>query len=239
VWFRDADENGVNDLRFSLGGRAGDISDGGRIVGASGWGNKDYLTQWQVLPPDQVNVVVQEWARKGGGFSAINENLQVVGRLNDKHSIPRGILWEDGRVLDLVELLDNPESADILLPVSISDSGTIVGNSYSRDSSLNGLHWDAGFIAVPIAPSPPPACGDGACDPGEDPCSCPEDCGTPPTSETDCGDGVDNDCDGLVDCDDTGDCAGDPSCACAAKGNPCASDGECCSNDCRPNGTCR
>lgn len=59
-------------------------------------------------------------------------------------------------------------------------------------------------------------CGDGICDSGEDACECPEDCGTPPVSETPldtCADAVDNDCDGLADCDDI-DCAGDPICAC-------------------------
>lgn len=37
-------------------------------------------------------------------------------------------------------------------------------------------------------------------------CGCPE---NPQGSETDCGDGFDNDCDGLVDCDDVSDCGGD------------------------------
>ena len=57
----------------------------------------------------------------------------------------------------------------------------------------------------------PPVCGDGNCDPGEDECSCPSDCGSPPATETNCNDGIDNDCDGDVDCAD-GDCAGDPAC---------------------------
>ncbi len=55
-------------------------------------------------------------------------------------------------------------------------------------------------------------CGDGACDPNEDTCNCPDDCGTPPPSETPgltCLDGLDNDCDGLIDLDDP-DCADEP-----------------------------
>ena len=55
-----------------------------------------------------------------------------------------------------------------------------------------------------------PFCGDGACDPGEDSCNCPDDCGTPPLSEVlgaTCADGTDNDCDGLTDSADL-DCAG-------------------------------
>ncbi len=57
-------------------------------------------------------------------------------------------------------------------------------------------------------------CPDGVCDPtlGENPCTCPADCGGPLASETGfCTDGQDNDCDGAIDCADT-DCAGDPAC---------------------------
>jgi hypothetical protein len=79
-------------------------------------------------------------------------------------------------------------------------------------------------------------CGDATCDPGEDTCSCPADCGAPPASELECTDAVDNDCDGDVDCDDA-DCSEDPSCA---TGGGCDNDGVCepgedcdnCGNDC-------
>ncbi len=79
-------------------------------------------------------------------------------------------------------------------------------------------------------------CGDGTCDPGEDVCSCSDDCGLPPSSEvpnSTCGDGLDNDCDGVADCND-GDCATDPACdvTCAAVGDSCVSDSDCCSNNC-------
>ena len=56
-----------------------------------------------------------------------------------------------------------------------------------------------------------PSCGDGTCDAGEDSCNCAADCGDPSASETNCTDGVDNDCDGLADCADA-DCSGDPAC---------------------------
>ena len=56
-----------------------------------------------------------------------------------------------------------------------------------------------------------PSCGDGTCDPGENQCNCPQDCGAPPATETSCNDGMDNDCDGLTDCADV-DCAGAPNC---------------------------
>jgi beta-glucanase (GH16 family) len=54
-------------------------------------------------------------------------------------------------------------------------------------------------------------CGDATCDPGEDQCNCPEDCGIPPSTETNCTDGDDNDCDTYTDCDDS-DCDTDPAC---------------------------
>ncbi len=55
-------------------------------------------------------------------------------------------------------------------------------------------------------------CGDGVCDSGEDACFCSADCGLPPSSElpgSTCSDGLDNDCDGVIDSDDP-DCAVPP-----------------------------
>ena len=86
----------------------------------------------------------------------------------------------------------------------------------------------------------PPPCGDGFCDPGtEDQCSCSADCGLPPGSEAGfCTDGVDNDCDIDFDCNDA-DCAGDPACVCGGPGASCSVNGDCCSNKCKGNGTCK
>lgn len=57
-------------------------------------------------------------------------------------------------------------------------------------------------------------CGDGTCSDLEDSCNCSNDCGPPPTSETVCYDGIDDDCDGLTDSDDP-DCFDD----CGAPGD--------------------
>ncbi len=78
-------------------------------------------------------------------------------------------------------------------------------------------------------------CGDGACNGLEDSCSCQLDCGTPLTAEAACSDGVDDDCDGLIDCDDP-DCEPDAACAPPACDNDgvCDSGEDCrtCPNDC-------
>ncbi|RJP36644.1 MAG: hypothetical protein C4547_07045 [Phycisphaerales bacterium] len=92
-------------------------------------------------------------------------------------------------------------------------------------------------FACSDAPPDPYCCGDDVCEGAEDACNCAIDCDSPPNSETNCTDGLDNDCDGSVDCDD-GDCAGDPACACGAKNDPCSVNGDCCSNRCKQ-GRCR
>ncbi len=56
-----------------------------------------------------------------------------------------------------------------------------------------------------------PCCGDTFCDPGEDACNCALDCGAPPATETNCTDGIDEDCDSATDCSDA-DCSSDPAC---------------------------
>jgi subtilisin family serine protease len=86
----------------------------------------------------------------------------------------------------------------------------------------------------------PSYCGDGTCDPGEDQCNCAADCGAPPSSEFGlCTDGIDNDCGGGTDCADA-DCAGDSACVCGDPGDPCTTNGDCCSGKCFVNrGVCR
>ncbi len=80
-----------------------------------------------------------------------------------------------------------------------------------------------------------PCCGDGDCDAqAEDVCSCPDDCGSPASNETNmtCNDGQDNDCDGDIDGADSDcivvDCTDDDECD---DGNSCTmddcEDGEC------------
>jgi sialate O-acetylesterase len=115
--------------------------------------------------------------------------------------------------------------------------------AFSPNPAANNLVNSAGLPASPIREVAPgavgPECGDLSCDPGEDKCSCPVDCGSPPRIETVCNDDVDEDCDGGADCDDpTGDCDSDPACICLDKHDSCSADSECCSSKCR-GGKCR
>jgi hypothetical protein len=77
-----------------------------------------------------------------------------------------------------------------------------------------------------------PYCGDVTCDSDENQCNCAADCGTPPSTEINCIDGNDNDCDNVIDCDDL-DCENNSACNCKTKGEWCSDNEECCSNDCR------
>jgi hypothetical protein len=99
------------------------------------------------------------------------------------------------------------------------------GSTDCRDPRCTENEWDC-------SSSDPGqyCCGDGACEPGEDACSCSIDCGSPPPSETICDDGIDNDCDGLVDGDDSADCV-----TCRERRAFCNYDFQCCSNDCHNN----
>ncbi len=109
----------------------------------------------------------------------------------------------------------------------------VTAPALSADPDYSGL--DAADVAVTnLDDAEPEVCGNGSCANGEDQCNCPEDCGSPPISETNCTDGEDEDCDGNADCDDA-DCAADPACQ-----TGCDNDGTCepgedclnCPNDC-------
>lgn len=55
-------------------------------------------------------------------------------------------------------------------------------------------------------------CPDAVCDLSETSCTCPADCGAPPSIEGSCTDMIDDDCDGPIDCSDS-DCVADAACA--------------------------
>jgi hypothetical protein len=78
-------------------------------------------------------------------------------------------------------------------------------------------------------------CGDSVCSDGETCANCALDCAL---GFEICDNGIDDDCNGLVDCAD-GACSGDPVCSvsCKASGESCLLSSECCSNNCRTRGS--
>jgi len=93
------------------------------------------------------------------------------------------------------------------------------------DLTIDAQNWTTTGLplcAYETCPPPPGTCGDGSCDPNEESCTCTDDCGLPPLTETNCANGFDDDCDGSIDCDDT-DCTGALACPLAC-GDPAAGD---------------
>jgi hypothetical protein len=108
--------------------------------------------------------------------------------------------------------------------------------AYRPDCVDNNLINSVGLGASPIREVTPgsggPICGDTNCDPGEDPCNCESDCGAPTTTETNCSDGIDEDCDTEIDCDDA-DCLGDFACSYCGDGTCDPDEDQCnCPEDC-------
>lgn len=87
-------------------------------------------------------------------------------------------------------------------------TATSVTGSFSSVVAPPGWHFQASTNSTNVTLQVIAVCGDSTCGPGETPCNCPTDCGAPPSTETDCGNALDEDCDGLIDCVDA-DCAGD------------------------------
>ncbi|MFN2425147.1 MAG: M12 family metallo-peptidase [Candidatus Binatia bacterium] len=84
---------------------------------------------------------------------------------------------------------------------------------------------------VPSEPSSY-CCGNDTCQASENCSNCATDCGAP--SET-CGNGIDDNCNALVDCADSA-CSSLPACQCGASGTSCSANSECCSGSCTRKG---
>jgi len=94
-------------------------------------------------------------------------------------------------------------SGNCVTPTCTSDAGCNDNNACTTDACNNAGTCTASCSNSPIAN----CCGNGNCEAGETQCNCATDCGNPPSTETNCTDGIDNDCDGFTDGDDS-DCQG-------------------------------
>ncbi len=230
----------LRDLRGETGINRETVRMGARTINGAKF---DMGTPTLTLPADSV----QEWDIRGATqhpFHLHVYHFQATSCGGD---------YEDGEYYDTMA-----SSCAVRFDLNEATSSPYAGRTimhchileHEDQGAMGWLNVEGGLAApsFPADPdaSPPyadtyslgatgPACEDGTCDPGEDSCSCPADCGPAPTVETSCADGVDEDCDGDVDCSDA-DCSGDPACPPPA----CDNDGTCeagedcnsCSADC-------
>ncbi len=159
LWFEDLDGDGWNDLETDLGPDINVValSDSGAVVGTEiVSGKDDHFLRWQIDEAGSVELVAKE---RGAVFMhGVNNLGQAVGA--SRRYLPRDriksttILWEpDLTIIDLLDLLDNPSrTTQSLRSSDISNTSYIVGTVLD-----NYPQATVGFIAVPIAPSPPGA----------------------------------------------------------------------------------
>lgn len=105
--------------------------------------------------------------------------------------------------------------ADCGAPPDAEVPGSTCNDGLDNDCEGGTDCDDADCDADPLCA---PSCGDGNCDPG-DLCNCPQDCSNEVPDPVElpgstCGNGADDDCDGVADCDD-GDCFDAPNCIAA------------------------
>ena len=172
-------------------------------------------TTGQVVETDvTVNIAYPKKCGAGGGQGAI---------MTDQFRIAPGSFSTGGDSGSMIfESGNNPRAVGLLF------AGSSTSTIANRIQNVLNASWSVGPLA--LAGGTPAVCGDGNCDPGEDPCNCPADCGPPPAEI--CDNGVDDDCDGLIDCED-GDCAGDSACPTCGDGNCDPGEDPCnCPSDC-------
>lgn len=154
------------------------------------------------------------------------------------------------------------DQGDVWTPVEVALPST--ANVRVRVRTLNGTDFTGDVAIDDLYVGEAGSCGDGFCIAPEDQCNCAADCGAPPLAETDCFDGIDNDCDTFIDCADTdcqggmevdcfdgvdNDCDGNADCADAdclggvevcTGGNDedCDGDVDCCDSDCAADAAC-
>lgn len=189
------------------------------------------FTDSQAYAPDIVTIMLgtndahdNNWPELAGEYEL--DAIDMVNVYKNLPSAPRVILMKvppaknGGREPNLSEVNVVLDSVAITTNVEIVDVYSAILNApYSQNQLYKDpIHLSAishtiiaQLLYDHIMGGQSAYCGDDNCDFGEDSCNCSADCGPPPSTETNCTDGNDEDCDGLTDCDDA-DCDGDPAC---------------------------
>jgi len=164
-WFADTDGDEINDLMIELGPFPGDtgcrakainsISSSGKVqVVGSSWFMRSTVSsgyhgvRWEV---DELgNVTLTDLGKVAP--TDINDAGQVVGTWGSgspKRRHYTALLWENGTMTELIDLLANSEGIGDLTAGGINESGEIVG-------TISGDGYQHAYIAVPSAQEPPP-----------------------------------------------------------------------------------
>jgi hypothetical protein len=231
------------------------------IEGVSYW-ISPMFTDSQAWNPDIVTIMLgtndahqNNWPMLAAEYE--QDAIDMVNVYKNLASNPRVILMKvpparnDGREPALSEVNVILEYVAQVTHVELVDVYSAIDNSHPVPYSENKLYKDpihlsaishtiiADLLYDNITSSP--VCDDANCDFGEDQCNCPEDCGTPPRTELICNDGIDEDCDGLMDCYDD-DCGTPPSpeANCTdGNDNDCDTDIDCDDDDCAVDPACQ
>lgn len=161
-----------------------------------------------------------------GNFSAGGDSGSLIV---DNNNNPVGLLFAGSSSYTIANEIENVFTRfDI-----VCDNGTFVSSCTSDadcDDS-NGCTTDSCDTSTGECKfaSVSDCCGNDVCELAEDQCICSADCGASPSTEVDCSDGVDNDCDGTIDGDDI-DCLVS---SCLLLDELCSFDEECCSGKCK------
>jgi len=137
----------------------------------------------------------------GLGVDASYPVTGITGSIVGYDNIPADVNLSQATDSHITAYHPNGQNPPVLKPGDASNSITVI--DFNCSDPLNQWCMQA-YCGLPV-------CGDGTCDPGENQCSCSEDCGTPPATESSCTDGKDNDCDTYTDCYDL-DCDGHQDC---------------------------
>ncbi|MCB9850357.1 MAG: type II secretion system protein [Phycisphaerales bacterium] len=141
------------------------------------------------------------WGGTGFDFTLLNDNGKTL--------FQRSFEWaagiDDGTKSScgdgLCSSIESPCNcfSDCGVKVAAESPGTYCADGIDNDCDGHADCDDADCASDAACVT---VCGNGTCESGESPCSCGVDCGAPIATESNCSDGIDNNCNGATDCDD-------------------------------------